>query len=166
MLKGNKLLISLSLACVVAIIIMIVALCVPSNKANEKPFTPPSFDNDAIEGTPSVPENSGYKVLYQDGMSFKVGVCGKVNVHGKTADIYLTNLEENEVWLKARFYDSNKNVVGESGLIKPGEYLKSVELKKELKASEQYTIKIMSYEPNTYNSLGAVTLNPKIVIAQ
>ena len=165
MLKGNKLLIVLSLACAVAIIVMIVALCIP-RKAEQKPFASPSFDNSAIAGDPAVPENSGYNVLYQDGMSFKVGICGKVNVHGSTADIYLTNLEENEVWLKARFYDSKGNVAGESGLIKPGEYLKSVELVSEPKASEQYTIKIMSYEPDTYNSLGAVTINPKIQIAQ
>lgn len=165
MVKGNKLLLALSLACVVAIAVMIIVLCIPK-KAEQKPFTTPSFDDNAISGTPVVPDGLGYNVLYQDGMSFKAGVCGKISVVGCTADIYLTNIEENEVWLKARFYDSKGNVAGESGLIKPGEYLKSVELKSEPKASEQYTVKIMSYEPDTYNSLGAVTLNPKILISQ
>ena len=124
------------------------------------------FDENAVLGEPSVPDGFGYSVLYQDGMSFKTALCGKINVVGNMAQIYRTNFEENDVWLKARFYDSNGNIVGESGLIRPGEYVKCVELTKTAKATETYKIKIMSYEPNTYNSLGAITINPRIVVEQ
>lgn len=144
---------------------MIVVLCIPK-EAESKPFTPPPFDESAKVGIPTVSDNLGYNILYRDGMSFKVGVCGKINVNGTTADIFLTNLEENEAWLKARFYDSNGDIVGESGLIKPGEYVKSIELTSQPLASEQYTVKIMSYEPETYKSLGAITLTPKITISE
>ena len=142
---------------------MVIVLCIPK-EAETKPFTPPLFDDKAISGEPTVPDGLGYNILYREGMSFKVGVCGKVNVTGKTADIYLTNIEENNVWLKARFYDAAGNIIGESGLIKPGEYLNSVELLTVPNSSAQYTIKIMSYEPDTYQSLGAITLTPKINI--
>ena len=151
--------------CLAAVIFMIIVLCIPK-EANAKPFTPPPFDENAQMGIPTVFDDLGYNVLYRDGMSFKVGVCGKINVNGTTADIYLTNPEENDVWLKARFYDSNGAIVGESGLIKPGEYVASVELTSQPLASEQYTVKIMSYEPETYKSFGAITLTPKITISE
>ena len=163
MVKGNKLLLWLSLACIVAIIAMIVALCIPK-KAEQKPFTPPPFDSNAVMGEPSVPEGLGYNILHREGMSFKVGACGKIVVVENTAEIYLTNVAENNVWLKVRFYNAKEEIVGESGLIKPGEYLQSVALESVPNGSEQYTVKIMSYEPDTYKSLGAITLNPKIVI--
>ena len=163
--KQNKLLLLLSVLCVIALIVMVIALIIPK-EAEQKPFTPPPFDEMAVLGEPSVPDGFGYSVLYQEGMSFKTALCGKVNVVGIMAQIYLTNFEENDVWLKARFYDSNGNIVGESGLIRPGEYVKCVELTKTVKATETYKIKIMSYEPNTYNSLGAITINPRIVVEQ
>lgn len=151
----------LSLVCLAAVAFMIVALCMPK-KAKPKPFTPPPFDDHAIMGEPTAPAESGYNILYREGMSFKVGVCGKVEVTGKIADIYLTNLEGNEVWIKARFYDEEGNIIGESGLIKPGEYLENIELFTAPDLSTQYTIKIMSYMPDTYQSLGAITLTPKM----
>lgn len=165
MVKNNKLLLVLSLACAVAVVVMIICLCIPK-KADQKPFVAPPFDDNAISGEPSVSEGLGYNILYREGMSFKVGACGVVNVVDGRAEIYLTNLSENTVWLKARFYDSKGNVLGESGLIKPGEYLESVELKTIPKESEKITIKVMSYEPDTYKSLGRINLTPKILIAK
>ena len=165
MTKENKLLLGLSLACTVAIIVMIISLCIPK-KTEQKPFVSPPFDDNAISGEPTVSKELGYGILYQDGMSFKVGMCGNVKIVGTTADVYLTNVSENKLWLKVRFYDSDGNVVGESGLIKPGEYLKSVELNSVPKSSEKLTLKVMSYEPETYKSLGAITLTPNISLEQ
>ena len=165
MIKGNKLLFVLSVMCAISVIVMIVALCIPK-KQPEFVFTPPPFDENAVTGTPTVPENMGYSFLYQDGMSFKVGLCGKINIVKHTAEVYFTNVSENTVWLKARFYDSKGNILGESGLIKPGEYLKSIELNSDIKETDTVKLKIMSYEPETYNSVGAITLTPKITISQ
>ena len=165
MAKDKKVLLLLSLACVVTVAVMIVCLCLPK-KTEQKPFVAPPFDDNAISGEPSVSDGLGYSVLYQDGMSFKVGVCGKVNIVGDNAELYLTNFSDNAVWLKARFYDSKGNVLGESGLVEPGEYLKNVKLDSVPKESEKVTVKIMSYEPETYKSLGAIVLTPKILIAK
>lgn len=143
-------------------IIMIVSLCIPK-KAEPKPFMPPSFDDRATVGEPIVPDDLGYSILYREGMSFKVGVCGKINVTNNYADVYLTNISENDVWLKVRFYDQSGHILGESGLIRPGEYLQSITLN-HISDTKGITVKVMSYEPETYRSLGAITLTPKISI--
>lgn len=148
------------MACIAAVIIMIVALCMPK-KTEQKPFIPPSFDENATQGEPIVPDDLGYSILYRDGMSFKVGICGKINVTNNSADVYLTNISENNVWLKVRFYDQAGNALGESGLLKPGEYLQSVALD-HISDTNSVTVKVMSYEPDTYRSMGTITLTPKI----
>ena len=145
-----------------AVIVMIVSLCMPK-EAEQKSFVPPPFDDGAAVGEPTVPDHLGYSILYQEGMSFKVGICGKINVTNGSADVYLTNVSENNVWLKVRFYDRSGDIVGESGLIKPGEYLQSVTLN-DISDTDNITVKVMSYEPDTYKSMGAITLNPKISI--
>lgn len=165
MTKENKLLLTLSIACAIALAVMVIALCMTGG-AEQKPFESPPFDTNAVEGEPSVSQTLGYSVLYQDGMSFKVGICGNVNIKGSTADVYFTNVSENALWLKLRVLDSKGDIIGESGLIKPGEYLKSVELNSSVKADERVTLKIMSYEPDTYYSLGAITLTPALTIEQ
>ena len=49
--------------------------------------------------------------------------------------------------------------MGETGLIKPGEYVKNVTLSKTLDAGEKIKLKIMGYETETYESAGSVSLN-------
>lgn len=163
--KENRLLFTLSLVCIIAIIIMVVSLCIPK-EAEQPPFVPPPFDVNAIVGEPTVPDNLGYSVLYREGMSFKVGICGKINITANSADVYLTNLSENHAWLKVRFYDQAGRMIGESGLVRPGEYLKGITLDIVPHTTEGIILKIMSYEPDTYNSLGSITLTPKVVIIE
>lgn len=165
LIKENKLLFTLSLVCALAVIVMIISLCIPK-KAEQKQFVPPSFDKEAVAGEPTVPDNLGYSILYREGMSFKVGICGKINITNCTADVYLTNVSENNVWLKVRLYASNGDVIGESGLIKPGEYLKSVSFDNTLSSTEGITLKVMFYEPETYRSAGAITLTPKVILTE
>lgn len=154
---------ALSLICTVALIVMVASLCVP-RKAEQEPFTPPPFDENALSGTPDVPENTGYSILYRGGMSYQVGICGRINIVDGSAEVYLTNVEENNAWLKVRFYDADGSILGESGLIKPGEYLKSVRLQRVPNETEGIVVKVMSYEPDTYKSLGSVTVTPKISV--
>ena len=160
--KENKLLLTLSLACALAVIVMIISLCIPK-KAEPKPFEPPTFDINAIDGEPTVPDNLGYSILYREGMSFKVGICGKIILKNNSADIYLTNVADNNVWLKVRFYDKSGQIIGESGLVKPREYIKSISFDNAISTTEGITLKVMSYEPETYRSAGAITLTPKVI---
>ena len=142
----------------VAVIVMIVALCIPK-EAEKGEFVPPAFDSAAVVGTPEVPEGLGYSAPYQDGMAYRFAVCGNVLMDGKQALVYFTNPAENVTWTKLRIYDENGIVLGETGLIKPGEYVQYVELDKELTPGTPIKLKIMGYEPDTYLSAGSVVLN-------
>ena len=145
----------------VMLIVMIIALCIPK-KPTVGEFVPPAFDTAAIVGTPEVPEELGYSSPYQDGMAYRFSVCGNVKMDGKTATVYLTNDVENEVYIKLRVLDASSNTLGETGLIKPGEYVKDVELSEILAAGTSIKLKIMSYDPETYMSMGSAALNTKI----
>ena len=83
-------------------------------------------------------------------------------MEGNNAAIYLTNPAENKVWLKLRVLDESNNILGETGLIRPGEYVKDVELTENLTAGTKIKLKIMGYEPETYFSAGSATLNTAI----
>ena len=161
---GNNVIIILALIAIVSLIVMIIALCMPKKNAELMPFVPPEFDKNAILGTPEVPDNYGYDVLYQEGMSFKVGLCGIVKIQGSLADIYFTNISDNSLWLKVRIYDEMGDVIGETGIIKPGEYVKAVQLSTAISKDSKIQIKIMSYEPETYHSGGAIVMTPMIKI--
>ena len=142
----------------VLLIVMITALCIP--KTTE--FVPPDFEAAAVQGTPEVEESMGYISPYQEGMGYRFSVCGNVVMEGSNAAVYLTNPEENDVWLKLRVLDENDNILGETGLIRPGEYVKDVALTENLTAGTKIKLKIMSYELETYFSAGSATLNTTI----
>lgn len=140
---------------VIMLTAMMVALCVPKTAE----FIPPDFDSNALSGVPTVDESMGYTELYQDGMAYRVSVCGVPTVDGNELTVYFTNTEGNEKNLKLRVLDESGEILGETGLIKPGEYVKSVTLKKPIDARENIKLKIMGYEPETYESAGSVSLN-------
>lgn len=159
--KHNKQVAVLAAVFAVALIIMIVALSVPK-EAERGEFVPPAFDSSAVTGTPEVPEGLGYSAPFQEGMAYRFAVCGNVLMDGQQALVYFTNPAENNTWTKLRVYDENGNVLGETGLIKPGEYVQYVELDKELAPGTPIKLKIMGYEPDTYLSAGSVVLNTQI----
>lgn len=144
----------------VLVIAMVLALCLPNRKMAE--FTPPPFEQNAVSGTPKVAQELGYSSPYKEGMTYRFSVCGNVMTEGNEAVVYLTNPAENEVWMKLRVLDENRNVLGETGLIKPGEYVKSVALNTLPDAGTKISLKIMGYEPETYRSAGSVALNTAI----
>lgn len=139
----------------VLLIVMITVLCIPQTAE----FVPPAFETAAVQGVPEVAESMGYTELYKEGMAYRVSVCGIPAVDGQNLTVYFTNTEGNEKNLKLRVLDTDGNVLGESGLLKPGEYVKTVTLTKALSAGENIKLKIMGYEPETYESAGSVSLN-------
>lgn len=143
----------------VVVLAMMAAALVFGGKQETAEFTPPPFDAAALQGTPEVPVNLGYISPYQEGMGYRFSVCGNVVMEGKNAAVYLTNPAENQVWLKLRVLDENGNTLGETGLLKPGEYVKDVALAGNLPTGTPIQLKIMGYEPETYFSAGSATLN-------
>ena len=70
------------------------------------------------------------------------------------------------MWLKVRILDVGGNILGETGLVRPGEYVQTVALTTIPKPGTPITLKIMAYEPDTYYSMGAGTLNTTVSVPQ
>ena len=153
--RKNKLLFAMIVICAAAVSVMVLALII-SFRSTETKFVPPEFDENAVKGIPDVPDDLGWSEI--DAQVFKFSVCGTLNLEGDTVNIWLTNPEDNSVWIKARMYDGDENILGETGLIKPGEYIKSISILKQKKDDENVSLKIMAYQPDTYYSEGTVIL--------
>lgn len=146
--------------CFLAVLGMILSLALTGKKAEET-FTPPPFASAAQSGMPHVTVES-YTQIYKDGMSFSAHVCGRIILQGNTADVYFTNDADNAVWLKLRILDEEDRILAETGLLKPYEYVKAVTFDTLPPNGARVKLKIMAYEPETYYSAGAVTLNTTV----
>lgn len=146
----------LAMVCLLRLVMMVAALVYTQSPA-QKEFTPPPFEETAVSGTLDVPEESGWQEL--DDQVFRVSVCGDVVLEGNRADVRLTNPEDNTVWLKLQILDEAGKVLGETGLIRPGEYVQSVNFDTVSASGTEISMKVMAYEPETYHSSGAVILN-------
>lgn len=142
--------------------VMAAVLAVTGKRDAElKEFTPPPFEQEAVSGDPEVPEDLGFSALNIPG-AYRVSLCGKVVEEDGRADVWLTNHAENTVWMKLRVLDAQGNILGETGLLKLGEYVQSVDLTGadvSLEDEMELQLKIMAYEPNTYHSAGSAVLN-------
>lgn len=145
--------------CAISLAVMALALAAGAKKRTAE-FVPPPFDLTAETGAPDVPEDLGFCEL--DAQAFKASVCGVVILRGEKADIWLTSPESNEVWLKARILDQTGNILGETGLIKPGEYVRSVTFDRPPQDGEAITLKLMAYELETYYSGGSASLKTTV----
>ena len=141
---------------------MMAAVLVYTQSPAQGEFTPPPFEESAVSGIPEVPEELGWQEL--DAQVFRVSVCGAVVLEGNRADVWLTNPESNTVWLKLRIMDENGTVLGETGLIRPGEYVQAVTFDTIPVSGTAISMKVMAYEPETYHSAGAVTLNTVVQV--
>ena len=156
--KNKYVLPLLSGVCVLAVIGMILALTLGGNGKKQAEFSPPPFDDTVQSGMPEVSDES-YTKVYQDGMSFTAYVCGKVSIKNGSADVYFTSVADNTVWLKLRITDEAGNILGETGLLKPDEYVKAIKFDTAPDNGAKIKLKIMAYEPETYYSAGSVSLN-------
>ena len=158
--KKNYILPLAAVLCVLSLAVMVFVLTRQEVQTEMGEFTPPPFDSTAVVGSPAVPDGLGWQEL--DARVYKVGICGKFIPKGNSADIWLTNPESNTVWLKVRVLDEKGNTLGETGLVRPGEYVQSVPLDNVPKVGTPIVLKIMAYQPDTYYSEGAVSLNTTI----
>lgn len=149
---GRPLLLTGILA-IVSVAVMIAALFSVDRTAD---FVPPPFDPAAQKGTPPASLSSDYRAL--DAQVFQAALCGQPRLLGSAVEVWLTNPEENSVWLKLRILDSEGNILGETGLLRPGEYVRQLQLDETYPPPMQLVLKLMAYEPETYHSAGSVTV--------
>lgn len=160
---GRRLLLFLTGLCFLAVVVMAWALMQDKGK-DSSVFSPPPFDENAQQGEPEVPEGLGYSRL--DAQEYQVSLCGAPVVRDGNAILYLTNLASNEVWLKVRILDEDGQMLGESGLLKPGEYVEAVKLSSVPEEDIAVQLKLMAYEPETYYSAGAASLSTTLYAAE
>lgn len=154
-------------------VILIVMVCTavylavfwgPSTVRGE--FVPPDFDPAAITGVPeNIPSEQGYCTLT---LSAEVAVllCANIHIENNAAQVYFTSKEGNVGWLKIKLIDAEGNLLGESGLLRPGEFIPSVTLTEVPSAATLAQIKILIYEPETYLSLGSAQAQVMLIPEQ
>lgn len=155
----------LGAACAVALIVLVVVAIAPWQKQAETTFTPPPFEKNAVQGVPTVDESLGWSELaVREGYTIKV--CGvlQADADGKLP-VWLYSDPGNTVWVKLRILDAGGNRIGETGLLKPGEYVETVQLAESAQAGN-VTLHVMGYEPETYYSGGAVDFQTTLTVGR
>jgi hypothetical protein len=121
----------------------------------------PQIAADAIEGEPAnLPTSLDFRTLDVT-TSMQVGICGNLMPDARgNIDINLTNYATNSVWMRLAAYYDNK-LVGQTDAIVPGTYLPQMQINTTdiPDTKTQLTLKLLTYEPNTYYSEGAITIN-------
>lgn len=133
---------------------------------------PPFFDEKSVIGIPeNIPAEKGYS-YFNEADICEAYLCQNPDFDGKNADFYFTSPKENEgifirleVYTLQFIYDEKGNktgathgdLLGKSGFIRPGEYVKTVTLSKELKEQTQVVLKIGVYEEETGKNKGSIT---------
>ena len=126
-------------------------------------FVPPEFDPAALPGTPgdlAADLAYGKLELKPDAI---VSMCANVKIENDAARVFLTSHEGNYGWLKIKLLDEEGELLGQSGLIRPGEYLESVPLTRLPEESGLITAKLLIYEPDTYLSLGSAGVQVMLI---
>ena len=153
--KQSKLTVLLAQLCAVSVGVMVYALRV-------KPaFTPPPFDASAQAGLPE--DIPGFEML--DAQSFQAGLLVMPNLEGNQLHVYFANPAENSCNLRLRVMDKGGRILGQSGLIRPGEFIQAVTLEQPAEVGTTLILKLMAYEPETYHSAGAVTVTTRLQIS-
>lgn len=138
----------------VALVTVAVLLLIPKETVTTE-FTPPAFDDNAVSGMPDdVPESLNYgSPTTQNEFGFLL--CGTPAVtQDNRLRCYFTSPSSNRVWLLLKIYDGEGNLLGASGLLRPGEYVEYIALDQVIPKGSEIRIKVLSYEADTYYSKG------------
>ena len=153
----KSILAGLSILLVIMILTCVIVTMQKNAEGQSDGFVVPPFDASASYGVPTdIPKELAYgnMKIRED---FKISMCTKPVVNGKDVDVYFTAGENNGVYVRLLLLNEAGEIIGESGVLKPGEYVKTILLKSALTESAAVTAKILSYEPETYYSMGTVT---------
>lgn len=149
--------ITISILSVILLVIIVVTariLITRESKTILGEFQAPPFDDRAVSGAPVVDDSLNYReVTVAEG--FKFSMCGNLTLNDNGCLVYFTSPSDNKVWLLVKMYDVDGNLLGQSNLLRPGEYIENIELSEKPDTNIPVKLKILSYEPNTYYSQGS-----------
>lgn len=118
-------------------------------EANSEKGVPTITDTAAHYGTLEIPLSTG---------SCKVSMDATPKLNVDQLDVYFTNSAENTMGLKLVIFNGEDQVIGESGIVRNGEYVESVKLNEKHSDGEQLKAKILTYETDTNYSLGSASV--------
>jgi hypothetical protein len=141
------------------VVTLLVALCVVAAflALGNREFTPPPFDEAAEAGTPTVTDPDGRYGTATVEEGYSVGLCATPLYKDGALSLYFTCPSTNRAWMLVKIYDEKGRLLGQSGLVRPGEYLSEVALSR-APTGEKLTVHVLAYEPDTYYSLGTAKL--------
>lgn len=158
--KNQKTIIISSIIVLIVFLIGLLVLSLNKDKIIKKAqFVAPEMEASSIEGKP---ENIDEALTYQEIRikdDYIVSMCATPKEENGKLTLYFSSSEKNVDLLKIKVFDTNNNLIGESGLLKPNSYVKDIMLNKSLNDNEGISIKVMSYEKDTYYSDGSFKLN-------
>ena len=141
---------------------LVVVPAAVGNRTATGEFVAPDFDPAAVTGVPAIADEARLYSQLQMGDHIRLALCGSPLVTDAGLELYLTSDSSNVAWLLVKVYDENGTELGRSGLVRPGEYVQSVALEKSVTSGTVVTLKILSYEPETYYSLGSASAQLQI----
>ena len=129
---------------------------------NTRPYEAPPFEETAVEGVPEPPEDLGfgYGGAGTEG-SFRAGLVSKwIRDREGCLPVWFTNPPENTANLMLRIRRvSDRKVIYQSGLIRPGEYVEKLTPLIEL-PEEPMDVQVSIYSfDEDYHSLGTLQLS-------
>lgn len=115
----------------------------------------------ALDGSPTLDSKLDYSVLTVSA-EYRVGLNRLLIVEDNKIKIDLTNLEDNNIWMRAEIYDEKDKLIARTGVLKQNQYIDYIKPIKSFKKGK-VTIKIIAYTPEIFNSMGSITLNTEIM---
>ena len=139
----------------VVVILLAVLLLRPEKKPEVVvgEFTPPPFEPAAVAGVPDLTTDDGFGTLALT-PEMAVSMCASPVVENGQAQVFFTSPDSNTAWIRLRLLDAKGNLLGETGVLRPGEYVEFVSLTFLPKKAE-VVARILTYEPETWYSLGS-----------
>lgn len=154
----NKKQILILINILIILILIIILLIININKKSI--FQKPKFEVNATSQIPKTVDYENSIIDISDGYS--IYIEGIPHIDKNNLIINFISIKENNIWIKIKVLDEKNNIICESGLIKPGEYLKQLKLKQKVSPNTNLTYMIIGYEKDTYLSAGTIKLNTKV----
>lgn len=148
------------IAIIISIILFLIAIAIVIITSQIK-YRPPKFDENALTGVPSPDESFLYDTVKSD-FGYSFGIAANLyQQEDRSCKIFLTNPKKSNVYLMCEIADqSTDEVLYESGVIKPGEYIEAVQsVSKFANEAKKVSVKVHAFEKDSWVSAGTTELD-------
>lgn len=125
-------------------------------------FDKPKLAAEQLEGMPQRNTKGSFRKITID-EKYKFYIETQPATDGKQLYVYLTNMYYNNVLLRVQIFDEKGNKVGQSDLCTPGHYIENIDVD-DLEKGSAITMKVISYEIDTYHSRGNIDIKAELPI--